>query len=64
MDIPMEHLKGAQIDMSDSELTVHTDILDGPAKDSPVFEESNETVQYKTPPLPGGPYGGRNDQNG
>ena len=64
MDIPMEHLKGAQIGMKDSELTVHTDILDGEAKDSPVFEESNETVQYKSPALPGGAYGGRNDLNG
>jgi hypothetical protein len=64
MELPIEHLKGAQIEMSDSELTVHTDILDGGAKDSPVFEESNETVQYKSPALPGGAYGGRNDPNG
>jgi hypothetical protein len=60
----MEHLKGAKITMSDSELTVDTDILDGEAKDSPVWSESNETVQYKTPDLPDGAYGGRNDLNG
>ena len=64
MDIPMEHLKNAEITMKDGELTVDTDVLDGEAKDSPVFMESNETVQFKTPDLPGGAYGGRNDLNG
>ena len=64
MDIPMEHLKNAKISMSDAEDVRDTSILDGEAKDSPVFNEDNETVQYKTGKLPGGPYGGENDPNG
>jgi hypothetical protein len=64
MDIPMEHMKNAKISMSDGEDVEDTSQLDGEAKDSPVFSESNETVQYKTPDLPGGAYGGRNDPNG
>ena len=64
MDIPMEHLKNATVTQSDGEMTEDTSMLDGDAKDSPVFNESNETVQYKTPSLPGGAYGGRNDPNG
>ena len=63
MDIPM-HLKKAKISMSDSEMVGSTKILDGEAKDSPVFNANNETVQYTTPALNKGDLGGRNDPNG
>ena len=64
MDLPMEHLKNAKISMKDSKMTEDTDVLDGEAKDSPVWNEDNETVQYKTPGLPTKDLGGRNDPNG
>ncbi len=60
----MEHLKSAKISMKDAKLTSDTDILDGEAKDSPVWNEDNETVQYKTPALPKKNLGGENDPNG
>ncbi len=62
-DLPM-HLKNAKISTSDGVDVENTKQLDGEAKDSPVFNESNETVQYKTPGLPGGDLGGRNNQDG
>lgn len=64
MDIPMEHLKNAKISMKDSKLTSDTDVLDGEAKDSPVWNEDNETTQYKTPAIKKGDLGGKNDPNG
>ncbi len=62
-DVPMR-LKNAKISMSDGVKVENTKQLDGEAKDSPVFQESNETVQYKTPGLPSGDEGGRNNQDG
>ena len=58
------HLKNAQIRMSDGEHVMDTKQLDGEAKDSPVFNEDNATVQYKTSDLPTNDLGGRNDPNG
>lgn len=63
MDIP-KHLKNAKISMKDAVNVENTSQLDGEAKDSPVFNEDNETVQYKTPGLPTKDLGGRNDPNG
>ena len=63
-DLPMEHLKTAKITMADSVDVEDTKQLDGEAKDSPVFNEDNETVQYKTPAIKKGDLGGRNDPNG
>lgn len=62
-DVPM-HLKNAKINMGDGVKVENTKQLDGEAKDSPVFQESNETVQYSTPGLPKSDLGGRNDPNG
>lgn len=62
--LPLEHLKNAKITMSDSVKVENTKQLDGEAKDSPVFQENNETVQYKTPGLPTSGEGGRNNQDG
>ncbi len=62
-DVPM-HLKNAKISMSDGVKVESTKQLDGEAKDSPVFQENNETVQYKTAALPKGDEGGRNNQDG
>ena len=64
MDIPMEHLKNAKISMADSKMVEDTDVLDGEAKDSPVWNEDNSTVQYKTPAIKKGDLGGKNDPNG
>lgn len=63
MDIPLK-LKKAQISMSDSVDVESTKQLDGEAKDSPVFNESNKTEQYTTPSLDKGDLGGKNDPNG
>jgi hypothetical protein len=60
----MEHLKNAKITMADGKMTEDTQVLDGGAKDSPVWNEDNETTQYKTPGLPKGDLGGRNNPNG
>jgi hypothetical protein len=62
-DMPM-HLKNAKLSTSDGVKVENTKQLDGEAKDSPVFQESNETVQYTTAGLPKNDLGGRNDQNG
>lgn len=62
--LPMEHLKNAKITMADSVDVANTKQLDGEAKDSPVFNEDNETVQYKTGSLPKSDLGGKNDPNG
>lgn len=62
-DLPM-HLKNAKIDTSDGVKVENTKQLDGEAKDSPVFNETNETVQHTTPGLPIKDLGGRNDPNG
>lgn len=62
--LPMEHLKNAKITMADGKMVEDTKILDGEAKDSPVFNEDNETVQYRTPGLKKSDLGGRNDPNG
>jgi hypothetical protein len=64
MDIPMDHLKKAKVSMSDAKMVEDTKILDGEAKDSPVFNENNATEQYTTPALSKGELGGRNDPNG
>jgi len=58
------HLKGMQVDIGTGKMTEDTDILDGAAKDSPVMDETNETVQYKTGAIPKNDLGGRNDPNG
>jgi hypothetical protein len=58
------HLKNKTVTTKDGEMTHDTDILDGEAKDSAVFNEDNPTIQYKTPPLKIGDVGGRNDPNG
>jgi hypothetical protein len=62
-DLPM-HLKDAKISMADGVDVKSTKQLDGEAKDSPVFNEDNQTIQYKTADLPTSDLGGRNDQNG
>lgn len=64
MDLNVDHMKREQVTTADGDYTRETDVLDGMAKDSPVFNETNETVQYKTPALPKGDLGGRNDPNG
>ncbi len=63
-DLPIEHMKNAKITMADSKMVQDTKVLDGEAKDSPVWNEDNETVQYKTPGLKKGELGGENNQNG
>lgn len=63
-ELNLEHLKNEQVTTADGVHTMDTDVLDGMAKDSAVFDENNETQQYKTPPLPKGDLGGRNDPNG
>ena len=63
-DLPMEHLKTAKVTMADAVDVEDTKQLDGEAKDSPVWNEDNETSQYKTPGLPKGELGGRNNLNG
>lgn len=63
-ELTIEHLKNKQVGFSDSVDVENTQQLDGGAKDSPVFDESNATVQYKTPALDKGDLGGKNDPNG
>jgi hypothetical protein len=60
----IDHLKNEQITPSMGVDVEDTDMLDGMAKDSPVFDASNATVQYKTPALDKGDLGGKNDPNG
>lgn len=60
-------LKSATITMGDSKDVRDTKILDGEAKDSPVWNENNETVQYKesgSVTKTKGELGGRNDPEG
>jgi hypothetical protein len=60
----MDHMKKEQVPIGTGEMVGSTDILDGAAKDSAVFDENNATVQYSTPALPKDNLGGRNDPNG
>lgn len=60
----LDHLKKEQVSTKEGEFTRDTDVLDGEAKDSKVFDETNVTAQYSTPALPKGDLGGRNDPNG
>lgn len=62
-DLPM-NLKNAKITMEDGVEVEETKQLDGGAKDSPVMQETNETVQYKTASLPSGDLGGKNNLDG
>jgi len=64
MGLNLEHMKNEQVSMKDGQMVNQTNILDGAAKDSAVFDATNETVQYKTPALDKGNLGGRNDLNG
>jgi hypothetical protein len=63
-DLNEAHMKNEQITIGTGSMVNDTDVLDGAAKDSPVFDASNATVQYKTPPLPKDDLGGRNNPNG
>jgi len=60
----VEHMKKEQVPIGTGVMVNTTDILDGAAKDSAVFDETNETVQYTTPALDKGDLGGRNNPNG
>lgn len=60
----LEHMKNEQVSMADGVDVEDTDQLDGGAKDSPVFDATNATTQYKTPSLDKGDLGGKNDPNG
>ena len=60
----LEHMKKEQVPIGTGAMTNDTDMLDGAAKDSPVFDATNQTVQYTTPSIPKGDLGGRNDPNG
>jgi len=60
----LEHMKKEQVPIGTGAMTNDTDMLDGAAKDSPVFDASNATVQYSTPPLPKDDLGGQNNPNG
>lgn len=60
----VDHLKNEQVPIGEGQMVNSTQILDGAAKDSSVFDATNETVQYKTPSLEKGNLGGRNDPNG
>lgn len=62
--LPMEHLKNAEIGFDDSVNVENTQILDGGAKDSPVFNETNKTQQHTTGNIPKSDLGGRNNLNG
>lgn len=62
--INLEHMKNEQVSMNDGVMVNTTDVLDGAAKDSAVFDATNSTVQYKTPSLDKGDLGGRNNLNG
>jgi hypothetical protein len=57
-------MKKEQVPIGSGQMTVDTDVLDGAAKDSPVFNETNQTTQYTTPAIPKDNLGGRNDPNG
>jgi hypothetical protein len=57
-------MKNETVSMADGKMVNQTDVLDGAAKDSAVFDETNATVQYKTPSIDKGDLGGRNDPNG
>lgn len=50
--------------MKDAVNVEDTDMLDGEAKDSPVFMESNKTQQHTTGNIPKDNLGGKNDPNG
>lgn len=63
-DLNEEHMKKEQVPIGTGQMTGDTDVLDGAAKDSPVFDATNQTVQYTTPALDKGNLGGRNDPNG
>jgi outer membrane scaffolding protein for murein synthesis (MipA/OmpV family) len=60
----LEHMKNEQVTIGTGAMVNDTDVLDGAAKDSPVFDASNSTVQYKTPAIPKDELGGRNNLNG
>lgn len=59
-----QHLKMDQPSMKDAVDVEDTDMLDGEAKDSPVFMESNKTQQHTTGNIPKDNLGGKNDPNG
>jgi hypothetical protein len=59
-----DHLKNEEVTIGEGQMVNQTDILDGAAKDSAVFDATNTTKQYKTPSLDKGELGGRNDPNG
>jgi hypothetical protein len=62
--VPSEKLKNMTCSMSDGKDVRQTSMLDGGAKDSPVFTESNKTVQYKTSGgVPKDGLGAKNDLN-
>ena len=63
-DLNEAHMKKEQVPIGTGVMVGDTDVLDGAAKDSPVFDETNQTVQYSTPALPKDNLGGRNDPNG
>jgi hypothetical protein len=63
-DLNEAHMKNEQVPIGTGVMVNTTQMLDGAAKDSPVFDETNETVQYKTPAIPKDNLGGRNDPNG
>ena len=60
----IDHLKNEQITPSMGVKVENTEMLDGMAKDSPVFDENNATTQYKTAALDKGDLGGKNNPNG
>jgi hypothetical protein len=60
----LEHMKKEQVPIGTGTMVNDTDMLDGAAKDSPVFDASNATVQYSTPAIPKDELGGRNNLNG
>lgn len=62
--LKIEHLKNETVTMDDGVMVNQTSILDGGAKDSPVFDATNTTEQYKTSALPKNDLGGKNDPNG
>jgi hypothetical protein len=60
----LEHMKKEQVPIGTGADVEDTDVLDGAAKDSAVFDANNATVQYTTPAPPKGELGGQNNPNG
>jgi hypothetical protein len=59
-----EMLKNADVTMSDCVDIGSTRMLDGEASNPTFLTESNKTEQYKTPSIPKGDLGGRNNLDG